>query len=157
MTSRQLQDLPVPGNRNYQSLFKLIPGITPPRPENSMAGNPQEDLVVNVNGTARSVNNTRIDDASNTHVWLPHHSLYVPPLEAIETVNVVTNSPDAEQGLVGGAAISVTIKSGTDEFHGSAYDHHTSSRLKARNVFLTRSEFRREFRTSSEVRLADRS
>lgn len=136
ITSRQLLDLPVSGNRNYQSLFRLIPGMSPPRLENSLAGNPNEGLTVNVNGASRSINNTRIDGASNTHIWLPHHSLYFPPLEAIESVNVVTNSPDAEQGLVGGAAISVTIKSGTNEFHGSAIEYHTNSRLKARHVFF---------------------
>jgi hypothetical protein len=140
IANRQLQDLPIAGNRNYQSLFKLIPGITPPRAENSLAGNPQESLVMNVNGTARSVNNTRIDGASNTHVWLPHHSACIPSLESIEAVNVVTNSPDAEQGLVGGAAISVTIKSGTNEFHGSAFEHPTNSRLKAKNVFFTEAQ-----------------
>ncbi|MGH9718573.1 MAG: carboxypeptidase regulatory-like domain-containing protein [Bryobacteraceae bacterium] len=140
ITSRQIRDLPIPGGRNYQNLFKLIPGFTPPRPQNSLPANPQENLVVNVNGTTKSTNNTRIDGASNTHVWLPHHSAYVPPVEAIEAVNVVTNSMDAEQGLAGGAAISVTIKSGSNEFHGSALEYHTNSRLKAKNVFFTEAQ-----------------
>ena len=39
---------------------------------------------------------------------------YVPPAEAVETVNVVTNSFDAEQGMAGGAAMNVQIKSGTN-------------------------------------------
>ena len=135
ISSKQYQDLPVAGGRNYQSLFKLVPGFTPPRPQNSLVSNPQEGLVSEVNGTTKSTNNTRIDGASNTHVWLPQHSAYIPPIEAIETVNVVTNSMDAEQGLAGGAAISVTIKSGTNELHGSAIEYHTNSSLKARNVF----------------------
>lgn len=133
--AKQYQDLPVAGGRNYQALFKLVPGFTPPRPQNSLVSNPQEGLVAEVNGTTKSTNNTRIDGASNAHVWLPQHSAYIPPIEAIETVNVVTNSMDAEQGLAGGAAISVTIKSGTNEFHGSAIEYHTNSSLKARNVF----------------------
>jgi Carboxypeptidase regulatory-like domain len=70
ITSRQLQDLPIPGNRNYQSLFKLIPGATPPGLVVSFrGGNPQESLAANVNGTTRSTNNTRIDGASNTHIF----------------------------------------------------------------------------------------
>ena len=77
----------------------------------------------------------RIDGANNTHVWLPQHSAYVPPIEAIDTVNVVTNSMDAEQGLAGGAAISVTIKSGTNDLHAVAFEYNTSSSLQARNVF----------------------
>jgi hypothetical protein len=135
ITGKQFQDLPVSGGRNYQSLLKLVPGFSPPRPQNSIVSNPQEGLVSQVNGTTKSTNNTRIDGASNTHVWLPQHSAYIPPIEAIETVNVVTNSMDAEQGLAGGAAISVTIKSGTNDWHGVGFEYHTNSSLKARNVF----------------------
>ena len=135
--SRQFRDLPVSGARNYQELFKLVPGFTPPRRQNSIVATPQEGLVNNVNGTTKSTNNTRIDGASNAHVWLPQHSAYMPPLEAIDTVNIVTNSMDAEQGLAGGAAISVSIKSGTNEFHGSGFEHHINSALKAKNVFFT--------------------
>ncbi len=136
-SSKQFEDLPVPGGRNYQALFKLIPGFTPPRPQNSLVSNAQEDLVAEVNGTTKSTNNTKIDGAGNTHIWLPQHSAYVPPLESIETVNVVTNSMDAEQGQAGGAAVNVIIKSGTNEFHGVGFEYHTNSSLKARNVFYT--------------------
>ncbi len=135
LNSKQLTDLPVGGGRNYQSLFKLVPGFTPPRPQNSLVANPQEDLVMEVNGTTKSTNNTRIDGANNIHIWLPQHSAYVPPVEAIEQVNVVTNSMDAEQGLAGGAAISVTIKSGTNELHGVGFEYNTNSHFQARNVF----------------------
>jgi len=137
ISGREYRDLPVPGARNYQALFKLVPGFTPPRRQNSIVSTPQEGLVANVNGTTKSTNNTRIDGASNAHIWLPQHSAYMPPLEAIETVNVVTNSMDAEQGLAGGAAINVTMKSGTNEFHGVAFNFHQNSAIKAKNVFFT--------------------
>ena len=137
ISGREFRDLPVPGARNYQALFKLVPGFTPPRRQNSIVSTPQEGLVANVNGTTKSTNNTRIDGASNTHIWLPQHSAYMPPLEAIETVNVVTNSMDAEQGLAGGAAINVTMKSGTNQFHGVLFNYHQNSAVKARNVFFT--------------------
>src|SRR5581483_3133807 len=97
--------------------------------------NPSRSLVFNVNGSSRSSNNTRIDGISSTNIWLPHVTAYVPALEAIETVNVVTNSFDAEQGLAGGAAINVQIKSGTNEFHGSAFEYHSDQALKARDYF----------------------
>ena len=64
--TKQFQDLPVSGGRVYQSLFKLIPGFTPPRSQNSLVSNGGEDLVAEVNGTTKSTNNTRIDGASNT-------------------------------------------------------------------------------------------
>jgi hypothetical protein len=134
--SRQVRDLPLPGMRNFQSLLRLVPGITPPRPANSDFANPQASLVVNTNGTSFSTNNTRLDGAGNTYVWLPHHAGYIPPAEAVDTVNVVTNSFDAEQGLAGGAVVNVSIKSGTNEFHGSLFEYHTNSRLRARNFFF---------------------
>jgi hypothetical protein len=137
MNSKQFQDLPVPGGRNYQAMFKLVPGFTPPRPQNSLVSNAQEDLVAEVNGTTKSTNSTKIDGAGNTHIWLPQHSAYVPPLESVETVNVVTNSMDAEQGQAGGAAVNVIIKSGTNAFHGAGFEYHTNSSLRARNVFYT--------------------
>lgn len=137
LTSRDVNNLPVPGYRNFQSLLGLVPGVTPPADSNSIAGNPAGSLVANVNGTSNSNNNTRVDGASNTYLWLPHLTAYVPPLESIGSVNVVTNSYDAEQGLAAGAIVSVETKSGTNEYHGSAFDYHTNSRLRARNVFNT--------------------
>src|SRR5215813_8322755 len=95
-----LKDLPVPLGRNYQNLFKTLPGFTPPANAHSIPTNPSRSLRFNVNGTSASINNTRIDGASTTNPWLPHITAYVPSLEAIETVNVVTNSFDAEKGLL---------------------------------------------------------
>jgi len=135
LTARPLRDLPVPLGRNYQNLYKTLPGITPPEDAHSIPSNPSRSLVFNANGASYSSNNTRIDGASSTNLWLPHITAYVPALESIETVNVVTNSFDAEQGLAGGAAINVQIKSGTNEFHGSAFEYHTNQHLWARNFF----------------------
>ena len=94
-------------------------------------------MVANVNGASNSNNNTRVDGASNTYLWLPHLTAYVPPLESIGSVNIVTNSYDAEQGLAAGAIVSVETKSGSDKPHGSPLEYHTNSRLRARNVFFT--------------------
>lgn len=135
LTSRPLRDLPVPLGRNYQNLFKTLPGFTPPEEAHSVPSNPSRSLVFNVNGASRSSNNTRIDGISSTNIWLPHVTAYVPALEAIETVNVVSNSFDAEQGLAGGAAVNVQIKSGTNDFHGSAFEYHSDQALKARDYF----------------------
>ncbi len=138
LTSRPLQDLPVTLGRNYQNLFKTLPGFTPPENAHSIPSNPSRSLVFNVNGASRSSNNTRIDGASATNVWLPHVTAYVPALESIETVNVVTNSFDAEQGLAGGAAINVQVRSGTNNYHGSGFEFHNNQHLNARNFFYPR-------------------
>jgi hypothetical protein len=134
LTSQTLINLPIPAGRNYQNLLRSLPGINPPVNEHSIPTNPSRALSYNVNGASNSSNNVRIDGASQYNLFLPHVTAYVPALEAIETVNVVTNNFDAEQGLAGGAAINVQIKSGTNQMHGSAFeyhDNHQSSSLGA--------------------------
>jgi hypothetical protein len=140
VTSKEMLNIPTPPGRNYQNLFVTIPGFSPPRNAHSVPANPSRALQFNVNGTSSSSNNTRIDGASSTNVWLPHIVAYVPALESIETVNVVTNSFDAEQGLAGGAAINVQIKSGTNELHGSAFEYYNSNTTKAKPFFLPAGE-----------------
>ena len=133
----QIANLPFTGNagRNWQALYKIIPGFAPPAELHSDAGNPQRALGANVNGASYSNNNTRLDGATVSYPWLPHIVAYVPPVDAVEAVNVVTNSMDAEQGMAGGSAINVSIKSGTNSFHGSTHWFHTNSHLRARNFF----------------------
>lgn len=136
-TTRQVNDLPLTGSlgRNYQSLMQLVPGAISAGEQNSVAGNPQRSISFNVNGVSRMQNNTRIDGAGVVYPWLPTNTVYVPPAESIQTVNIVTNSFDAEQGLAGGAAINLTIKSGANDFHGVAWGYDTNSRFLARSFF----------------------
>jgi hypothetical protein len=136
ITSTSYENLPVAVGRNYQQLLRTVPGFRPPSNAHSVPTNPARALTFNVNGASYSINNTRIDGAANNAPWLPHISAFVPTLEAIETVNVVTNSFDAEQGLAGGAAVNVQIKSGTNNIHGSVFAFHTDNHLKAKPFFL---------------------
>lgn len=136
VTVEKLENLPVPLGRNYQHLFKTLPGFTPPVEVHSIQTNPSRSLRFNVNGTSDQINNTRIEGATSADPWLPHITAYVPSLESIQTVNVVTNSFDAEQGLAGGAAINVQLKSGTNEFHGSVFETHHNHHLRAKNFFF---------------------
>ncbi|MBN8733628.1 MAG: TonB-dependent receptor [Acidobacteria bacterium] len=133
----QIANLPFTGNagRNWQALYKIIPGFSPPAELHSDAGNPQRALGSNVNGSSYSNNNTRLDGATVSYPWLPHIVAYVPPADAVETVNIVSNSFDAEQGMAGGSAINVAIKSGTNDYHGSTHWFHTNSAMRARNFF----------------------
>lgn len=136
ITSQTLTEIPVSGQRNYQSLFVTIPGIAPPSTPHSVPSNPSRALSWQTNGNNTASNNTRIDGASATNVWLPHIASYVPALESIESVSVVTNSFDAEQGLAGGASVNVSIRSGTNEIHGAAFHYHMGNWSQARNFFL---------------------
>jgi hypothetical protein len=115
ISAAELENLPVTLGRNYQQVYRTLPGFSPPVNSHSIPTNPSRALEFNVNGTSDDQNNTRIDGVSATHVQLPHVVAYIPALESIEEVNVVTNSFDAEQGLAGGAAINVQIKSGTNQ------------------------------------------
>jgi hypothetical protein len=62
---------------------------------------------------------------------MPHHAVYVPPVESIQEVNISTNNFDAEQGMTGGAAITVVTKSGTNDIRGSVFAMHDNSALRA--------------------------
>jgi hypothetical protein len=134
----QISDLPITSSagRNFQALYRIIPGFSQVTEGfTSDGGNPQRSIGGNVNGTSRQNNLTRIDGASNAYIWLPENTAYVPPSESIQSVSVVTNSYDAEQGNAVGAAVNVITKSGTNEFHGSAFEYHTDNALKALNRF----------------------
>jgi hypothetical protein len=135
LNSTEVANLPLPGYRNYQSLMNLVPGATPAATQNSATDTPGRSLTTNVNGTNRNNNMTRIDGASSVNLWLPHHAGYVMPAEMVDTVNITTSAGDAEQGAAGGAAIAVITKSGTNNFHGSAFEYHDNQHLKARNFF----------------------
>jgi hypothetical protein len=137
LNTAQVQSLPAISSegRNFQALYRIIPGASLPMENNSAAGNPQRAMTSNVNGQSSQGNNTRIDGVQDAYPWLPNNIAYVPPVDAIETVNVTTNSFDAEQGMVGGAAVNVQIKSGTNQFHGQAHEFHTDNALSALNYF----------------------
>jgi len=137
LNAAQVQSLPAISSegKSFQALYKIIPGASIPSESNSAGGNPQRAMTSNVNGQSTQGNNTRIDGVQDAYPWLPANIAYVPPTDAIETVNVVTNSFDAEQGSAGGAVVNVQIRSGTNQFHGDAHEFHTDNKLSALNYF----------------------
>jgi hypothetical protein len=139
ISQSQIAELPVGSSqgRNFQALYTLIPGAANVVEQNSTASNPSRAMSVNVNGVEDMSNTTRIDGAVNTYGWLPYLIAYVPPADSIQSVNVVTNSFNAEQGVAGGAAINVTIKSGTRDFHGSAWEYNQIFNTNARGYINT--------------------
>ena len=137
-TNKEVVDLPLPEFRNYQSLLDLVPGSTPSDFQNAEIDTPARALTTNINGTNRNTNSTRVDGATNQFTWLPHHTLYVAPAETIASVNVTTGSFSADQGLAGGAAVTVITKSGTNRMQGSAFAFYTDQNLRARTYFAKR-------------------
>jgi hypothetical protein len=135
-TSEQLENLPING-RSFQSALTLTPGVAQPNYfQTGGINNPARAMRVSVNGAPDSNTVFRLDGVSATNQWIQSLQAYTPAIEAIETVNVVTNSFDAEQGMAGGASVNVQIKSGTNTLRGSAFEYFTHASMRARNYFL---------------------
>jgi hypothetical protein len=127
---RQVEDLPLTYNRNFQGLLNLVPGTTRGHREHSSFFNAQDSLRTEVNGQSGLANNLQfegVDDNERTGLL----QVYIPPIEAIQTVDVTTSSYDAELGRADGAVTNVILKSGTNEFHGAAYEINRIGALAA--------------------------
>jgi Carboxypeptidase regulatory-like domain/TonB-dependent Receptor Plug Domain/TonB dependent receptor len=133
--SKQMIDLPQP-TRTFEGIVALTPGIAPPLASGGGTNNPSKSFQVTADGTSRSGTNVLIDGVSATNPWVQFYATYAPSVEAIETVNVVTASSDAEQAMTNGASINVQTKSGTNQLHGSLYEYNIVSATKARPFFL---------------------
>jgi outer membrane receptor protein involved in Fe transport len=143
ITAQTVENLPLPGYRNYQTLLELVPGATPPAFQNAVVDTPGRALRSFVNGTATNNNNTLTDGAVNINIWLPHHVAYVQPAESIETVNISTGSFDAEQGMAGGAAVTVVTKSGTNNFHGTGWWFNNNQHFNSDPVYFRSSSYKK--------------
>jgi len=137
LSEKAILNLPLNQYRNFQTLINLVPGATPGKFQNAIADTPERALSTNINGTNRNNNNTRVDGAADVFVWLPHHAVYIPPAETVQEVNISTNNFDPEQGMTGGAAITVITKSGTNAFHGVAFEYFQNQALRAKQFFET--------------------
>ena len=127
----EITSIPLNRFRNYQALINLVPGTTPMAFGNAETDTPARSLATNVNGQANTNNSTRTDGATNMNIWLPNHNMYISPAETIDSVNISTSTFDAEQGMAGGAAVTVVTKSGTNQFRGSAFEFFMNDKMNA--------------------------
>jgi hypothetical protein len=130
----QTADLPLGTNRNFQSILNAVPGTTPATFQHSQFFNAASSLQTEVNGQMRMGNNYTIegvDDNERTGLL----QILVPPIEAIQTVDVATSNFSAELGRASGAVVNVMLKSGGNQIHGSAYEFFRNSSLNARSFF----------------------
>ena len=139
ISQTQLAQMPMTSSagRNFQALYTLIPGAANVKEQNSTASNPSRSMSANVNGMNMNGNTTRIDGAVNYYGWLTYLIAYVPPADSIENVSITTNDFNAEQGQAGGASIKITTKSGTSNFHGSAWEYYQDAAMNARPYTTT--------------------
>jgi len=150
--SKQIQDLPLNG-RNFTQLATLIPGVSRGVPGNVATGEGNNaetfrygtsggaSLVVN--GERPQANNFMLDGLDNNES-LVNTIVFFPPAEAIQEFTVQTSIPPAEFGRAGGAVVNTTLRSGTNELHGSAFDFLRNSALDAIPTFASsKAPFRR--------------
>jgi hypothetical protein len=132
----QTANLPLGTQRNYQSLLNLVPGTTPATFQHSQFFNAASSLQTEVNGQMRQGNSYQIEGIDNNE-RTGLLQILVPPIEAIETVDVATSNFDAELGRASGANTNVVLKSGTNNIHGAAYEFVRNNDFNARNFFDT--------------------
>jgi hypothetical protein len=131
----QLEELPIGGPvRNFQGLLALAPGTVRPHRDHSEFFNAQDSLSTEVNGQSREFNQLMIEGVSDDE-RTGLLQIYIPPAEAIQAVDVSTSNYTAEFGRAAGAVTNVILKSGTNRFHGSAYEYNRVSALAARSFF----------------------
>jgi hypothetical protein len=134
--TKLIEDLPVstPGGRNFQALLNLVPGTTRAFRPHSEFFNPQNSLSTQVNGQSRVANNLQldgIDDNERTGLL----QVYIPALEALQTVDISTSNFEAELGRSTGAVTNAILKSGTNDWHGQAYWFNRVSALSSRAFY----------------------
>jgi hypothetical protein len=132
----QISDLPLSSGNNFQSLLNTVPGMAPVTFNNSQFYNANNDLSTNANGQSNYVNLYQIegiDDDQRTGI----HIILVPPAAAIQNVDITTNNFEAEFGRAVGTVVNVTLKSGSDQFHGSAFQNMENNGVNARNYFAS--------------------
>ncbi len=135
ISSQEVNNLPLNG-RNFTFLARLVPGATVGQPEG-------RGLNANgwftANGTRPAQNNYMLDgiDNNTNDVDFLNGAAYVikPPIDAVSEFKLQTNAFSAEFGRAGGAVLNASIKSGTNQFHGSLWEFLRNDKLDAADYF----------------------
>ena len=132
---KKIVDLPLNG-RDYNQLALLSPGVLPGTPRLASVN---FKGVLNVNGN-RTFNNVflldGVDNISYSNSFRGENvQLVQPSIEALQEFKIQTNAYSAEFGRSSGAVVNATIKSGTNNIHGSVYEFLRNDALDANNFF----------------------
>ncbi|MGA7294848.1 MAG: carboxypeptidase regulatory-like domain-containing protein [Terriglobales bacterium] len=139
MDSRQVANLPLNTRDTYQ-LLQLQPGVmSTVGSSNTLIYGSDNAGAVSVNGGRGRSNNFSVNggDANDLFVNLP---TVQPSPDSIEEFRVLTNTFDAEYGRNSGSVINVVTKSGTNSWHGNAYEFFRNKVLNANDYCLTAAE-----------------
>jgi hypothetical protein len=135
VNQKNVNDLPLNG-RNFTFLAQLAAGVNSPQADtrgNAASG------AFSANGLRPSQNNyllDGIDNNSDTVDFLNGTNFVVlPPVDAVQEFKVQTSDFSAELGRSAGAVLNATIKSGTNQFHGAAWEFFRNDKLDAADYF----------------------
>src|SRR5438552_1560475 len=145
IAGNQVHDLPLNG-RNFTQLLSLTPGVVPISVgQNAMGGRtggfaaPISEGAAfsfpSINGATNRSNYFLTDGMNNFAAFLSTYA--VPPIvDAIQEFKVVSHTDSSEFGSVLGGVVNVVTKSGTNRFHGSAWEYMRNSAFDSRPNFL---------------------
>jgi hypothetical protein len=132
VSDRTVQDMPLNG-RNALDLALLQPGVLPAdNPANGSGGTGGMQFSI---GGGRSDSNTFVLDGGLNNDLLDNGVVYNPNPDSIQEFRVLTSNFTAEYGRSAGGIITEVTKSGTNAFHGSAYDFIRNTAFDANNFF----------------------
>lgn len=139
VTALAVQDLPLNG-RNFVQLVQLVPGANE-GPGNGLTSGARPDdrrqtSSFSVNGQDDTLNNTTIDGIDDNERIIGTIGIK-PSVESINEISVQTNSYTAEAGRTAGGVVNIITRSGTNRFHGSAYEFFRNDIFDARQVKQT--------------------
>jgi len=131
---REVLDLPLNG-RHFTQLGLLEPGVVPITPGLELAGGTlREGQAYAVNGQRPESNNFLIDGANNFNT-VDGGFVLEPPVDAIAEFRILTHTANAEFGHSTGSTTNIITRSGTNTFHGSAWEFLRNNALDAKSFF----------------------
>ena len=135
--NRRIQELPLNG-RSALALTLLTPGVVSNAgPTNSGFGDRGIQLSsISINGGPSSMNAQMLDGNNNVLSYVGEVGI-PPAVDAVEEFKVQSGAMSSEFGFTAGGAINLVTKSGTNEFHGTAYEFLRNDKFDARNTFAT--------------------
>lgn len=133
VTQQQVEDLPLNG-RNYINLAQIVPGANE-GPGNGLTSGARPDdrrqtSSISANGQSEILNDELVDGLDNNDRIIGTIGIR-PSVESIREINIQTNTYTAEAGRTAGAVVNVITKSGSNAFHGSAYEFFRNDVLDA--------------------------
>src|SRR5579862_773026 len=132
VTGEQVRELAL-NNRNFEQLILLQPGVANQLPDKVGFGL-ANNTSISVNGARTGANNYTVDGADINDSGSNGTLLNTPSIDAIQEFTLERSNYDAAFGRSGGGQIVVATKSGTNTFHGSAYEFNRNNFYNA-NTF----------------------